>query len=60
MTVNALQLSHEFADLIREGYSKTRFMGTRVNGRKTGGLKPKQDIFGALMAFVFRGTLSSD
>jgi hypothetical protein len=25
MTVNALQLSHEFADLIREGYSQDSF-----------------------------------
>jgi hypothetical protein len=27
MTVNALQLSHEFADLIREGYSQDSFYG---------------------------------
>ena len=27
LTVNALQLSHEFADLIREGYSQDSFYG---------------------------------
>ena len=27
MTVNVLQLSHEFADLIREGYSQDSFYG---------------------------------
>jgi hypothetical protein len=32
LTVNALQLSHEFADLIREGYSQDSFYGARVSG----------------------------
>jgi hypothetical protein len=37
MTVNALQLSHEFVVLIRERYSQDSFMGTRVSGQKTAG-----------------------
>jgi hypothetical protein len=61
MTGNALRLSPEFVKLIREGYSQdSRFMGTRVSGRKTPGLKPQLETFGVLIAFVFRGTLSAD
>jgi hypothetical protein len=46
LIVNALRLSHELDDLIREGYSQDSFQGdegewTRVSGRKTLGYKPK-------------------
>jgi hypothetical protein len=37
MTVIASRMSHEFADLIREGYSQDSFIGTKVSGRKTTG-----------------------
>jgi hypothetical protein len=60
MTVNALQLSPEFAGLIREGYSHDSFMETRVTGRTTAGQKPQLDIFGVSIACVFRRTPSSD
>jgi hypothetical protein len=42
------------------GTLKTGFMKTRVSGRKTAGLKPEMDIFGASIAYVFHRTLSSD
>jgi hypothetical protein len=33
-TINASQLSHELADLIREGYSQDSFYGDEVSGQK--------------------------
>jgi hypothetical protein len=39
------------------GTPKTPFMGTRASGRKTAGLKPEVDIFGASIASVFHRTL---
>jgi hypothetical protein len=60
LIVNALRLSLEFADLIREGYSKDSFMGTRVSGRKTAGLKLELNNLGVSIPFVSRGTMSSD
>jgi hypothetical protein len=60
LNVNALRLGHEFVDPVCDGTPKTNFMGTRVSGQETVGLKPKLDTFGISIAFVFRRTLSSD
>jgi hypothetical protein len=35
--INALRLSHEFVDLVREGTPKTRLRGSRVSGQETVG-----------------------
>jgi hypothetical protein len=42
------------------GTPKTRLMGTKVTGRKKVGLKLELGTFGVSIAFVSRGTLSSD
>jgi hypothetical protein len=60
MTINALGLSHEFADLIREDTPKSRFMGTKVSGLKTAGFKHELGTFGVTIAYVSRGSLTSD
>jgi hypothetical protein len=56
LTLIAMRLSHDFADLIRDGYSLDSFHG----GQETFGMEPYMVTFGALVAFVSRGTLSSD
>jgi hypothetical protein len=59
-TFSALRLSPKLADLVREGYPRTHFMGTRVSRRKTVRLKPELCTFGVSIAFVPRGAMSSD
>jgi hypothetical protein len=60
MTVNALQLSHESADLIREGYSQDSFYGDEGEWTKHNRIEAIAGYFSASIAFVSRGTLSSD
>jgi hypothetical protein len=60
MTISALQLSHEFASLIREGHSQDSFYGDEGEWTKDSRIEATFGHFGILTAFVFRGTLSSD
>jgi hypothetical protein len=60
LTVNAFHLSPEFGDLIREGYSQDSFYGDEGEWTKDSRIEAKMDVFGVTIAFVFRGTLSSD
>jgi hypothetical protein len=60
LTVNALELSPEFADLIREGYSQDSFYGDEGEWTKDSRIEAIAGYFGASIAFVFRGILSSD
>jgi hypothetical protein len=46
--------------LFTKGTPKTRFIGTRVSGRKTTGLKQELGTYGVSITFVSRGTLSSE
>jgi hypothetical protein len=56
-----LQLSHEFADLIREGYPQDSFYGDEGEWTKDSQIDARDmDIFGDSIASVFHGTLSSD
>jgi hypothetical protein len=45
MTVNALQLSHEFVDLIREGYSQDSFYGDEGEWTKDSRIEAKAIYF---------------
>jgi hypothetical protein len=45
MTVNALQLSHEFADLIREGYSQDSFYGDEDEWTKDSRIEARAGYF---------------
>jgi hypothetical protein len=60
MTVNALQLSPEFADLIRERYSQDSFYGDEGEWTKDNRIEAIDGYFGVSTASVLRGTLSSD
>jgi hypothetical protein len=59
-TVNALQLSHEFADLNRGRYFQYSFYGDEGEWTKGSRIEAIAGYFGASIASVFRGTLSSD
>jgi hypothetical protein len=60
LSVNALQLSLEFADLICEGYSQDSFYGDEGEWTKDSRIEAKDGFFGVSIASVFHGTLSSD
>jgi hypothetical protein len=45
MTVNALQLSHEFADLVREGYSQYSFYGDEGEWMKDSRIEARAGYF---------------
>jgi hypothetical protein len=60
LTVNALHLSHEFADLIREGYSQDSFYGDEGEWTKDSRIEARDGFFGVSIAYVFHRTLSSD
>jgi hypothetical protein len=45
LTVNALQLSHEFADLIREGYSQDSFYGDEGEWTKDSRIEARDGHF---------------
>jgi hypothetical protein len=60
LTVNALQLSPEFADLIREGYSQDSFYGDEGEWTKGSRIEARDGFFCASIAYVFHRTLSSD
>jgi hypothetical protein len=61
MIVNALRLSHEFVDLVREGYTQYSFYGNKGECTKDSRIEAKTGyIFGVSIAFVSRGTLSCD
>jgi hypothetical protein len=55
MVVRALRLSHEFDDVIREGYSQDSYYGDEGEWTKNSRIEVCPSI-----AFVSRGTLSSD
>jgi hypothetical protein len=60
MNVNALWLSHEFAHLIREAYSQDSSYGDECEWTKNSRIKNKDGYFGVSIAFMSRGTMSSD
>jgi hypothetical protein len=60
MTVNASHLTPEFVDLIREGYSQDSFYGDEGEWTKDSRIEARAEYFGVLIAFLFRGTMSSD
>jgi phage/plasmid-associated DNA primase len=61
VTVNALRLSHEFVDLIREGYSQdSLFHWDEGEWTKDSRIEAIAGTFGVSIAFVSRGTLSSN
>jgi hypothetical protein len=45
MTINAWPLSHEFADLIREGYSQDSFYGDEVEWTKDSLIEARDGYF---------------
>jgi hypothetical protein len=45
MAVNALHLSHEFADLIREGYSQDSFYGDEGEWTKDSRIEARDEYF---------------
>jgi hypothetical protein len=51
MIVNALRLSHEFADIIREGYSQGSFYGDESGWTKDNRIEAKDVTFWRLDRF---------
>jgi hypothetical protein len=58
MVVNALRLSHEYNDLIREGYGEL-FYGDAYEWTKDNRIEAIP-TFGVSIAFLSRGSVSSD
>jgi hypothetical protein len=58
--LNALRLSHEIADLKREVYSQDSFYGDEGKWTRDSRVEANEEYFGASIACVSHGTLSSD
>jgi hypothetical protein len=62
LTVNALHLSLEFADLIREGYSQNSLYGDEGEWLKDSRIEARDGYFwlNGSIAFAFQRIVSSD
>jgi hypothetical protein len=60
MIVNALRLSHEFAYLIREGYSQDSLYGDEGEWKKGSHIEAIHGCFWRPNHMCARGTLSAD
>jgi hypothetical protein len=56
LTVDVLPMYPEKSETIRMGYTKTRFMGTRVSGRRVNMLMPAMVVFEKVQYCEFRTT----